>query len=207
MIAAAALLLLAVPGPSPGALAGLYEIRQMEMAGGLELRRDGHFRYAFSYGAVDEEATGEWKFDGKDIRLTTSPMPKPPTFELVRDDPAPRGELYLELENPGFEWGHPLQALATSDMKQAFEIDADEHGHVDLAGRPAIVAISPLMPVYGPTKDIFRLSTDRGHRLLFRFHRNDLGKAAFSGERLQVRPDALVMSRYDAQIRFIRVRP
>ena len=41
------------------------------------------------------------------------------------------------------------------------------------------------MPVYGPTGDIFPLSADRGHRLLFRFHANDLGKARFDKEPLK----------------------
>lgn len=179
----------------------------MEMAGGLELKRDGQFRYAFSYGAVDEEAAGDWSFDGKSVRLTTKPAPKLPSFELVRDDPAPKGELYLKLEDPGFEWGHPLEALASTDLKEAFEVEADENGRVDLTGKRPLVAITPMMPVYGPTQDIFRLSSDRGHRLLFRFHRNDLGKAAFKGEALRLSPGGLVMTRYDTEIRFIRVGP
>ena len=56
-------------------LAGIYEIHQMEMGGGLELRADGHFRYAFTYGAVDEESEGDWASDGKAVRLTSRPMP------------------------------------------------------------------------------------------------------------------------------------
>jgi hypothetical protein len=207
MIAIAALVLLAAPQPSREAVAGLYEIRQMEMAGGLELKRDGHFRYVFSYGAVDEEAAGTWLFDGKTVRLTSDPMPKLPSFELVRDDPAPRGELYLKLEDPGFEWGHSLEALATADMKEAFKIEADEDGRVDLDGKPPVIAVSPLIPVYGPTRDVFKLSGDRGHRLLFRFHRNDLGKAPFKDQPLEISSSGLILNRYDAEIRFIRVRP
>lgn len=179
----------------------------MEMAGGLELKRDGHFRYVFTYGALDEEAAGDWRYDGKSLRLTTRPIPKRPSFELVRDDPAPRGQLYLKLEDPGFDWGQPLEALGTSDMNQAFEISADEAGRVDLAGKPRLVLIAPLMPVYGPTGDTFSLKGDGGHRLLFRFHRNDLGKVAFADEPLKLSPDGLVMNRYDTEIRFIRVQP
>lgn len=209
MVFAAALLAIAAPATAlaPAKLAGLYEIHQMEMGGGLELRRDGHFRYAFSYGAVDEEGEGDWSFDGKVVRLTSEPMPKKPSFELVSDTPAPKGELYMTLEDPGFEWGHPLEALATEDMKSGFEIDADDTGRVDLSGKPAIAAIAPLMPVYGPTGEIFRLDPERGHRLLFRFHRNDLGKAGFDREPLSLDGSGLVMHRYDAEIRFIRVHP
>ena len=55
MIAFAALLLVAALEPAKASPAGLYELRHMEMAGGLELKPNGHFRYALSYGAVDEE--------------------------------------------------------------------------------------------------------------------------------------------------------
>jgi hypothetical protein len=143
-------------------VAGVYETHQIEVAAALELKPDGHFRYALSYGAVDEEAEGDWTFDGKAVRLTSNPMPKAPSFELVRDDPAPKGELSMTLEDPGFAWGHGLEALARAESNRLFEISADDSGHVDLTGRPPVQAIAPEMPVYGPTGQLFPLSTDRG---------------------------------------------
>ena len=78
-LAAGAALLLAVPAcataEAPRQFAGLYRINQMEMAGGLELRADGRFRYAFDYGAVSEEAQGKWAVEGSTVLLTTDPMP------------------------------------------------------------------------------------------------------------------------------------
>jgi len=56
-------------------VAGLYEVDQMEMGGGLELRPDGRFRYALEYGAVSEEAEGSWTLADGTVRLTTNPMP------------------------------------------------------------------------------------------------------------------------------------
>jgi|1186.fasta_scaffold04443_3 hypothetical protein len=197
-------LLLAAAPLSP---VGLYETHQMEMAGGLELRKDGHFRYGFSYGAVDEEGQGDWTFDGKTVFLSSKPMPKAPAFELVRDDSAPKGELYLTLEDPGFEWGHGLEVIAADAQKNGFEVMADDSGHVDLSGKPSIVAVAPEMPVYGPTGNIFPLSEDRGHRLLFRFHRNDLGKARFDKEALHLNGRDLLLDRYDTAIRFVKVQP
>jgi hypothetical protein len=207
MIALAALLLVAAPAHAKASPAGLYELQQMEMAGGLELKQDGHFRYALSYGAVDEEGQGDWTFDGKAVRLTSNPMPTAPSFELVRDDPAPKGDLYITLQDPGFEWGHPLEAIAADAAKRGFEISADDSGRVDLTGKPSIVALAPEMPVYGPTGDIFPLSADRGHRLLFRFHANDLGKARFDKELLKKDGADLLMERYDTSFRFVKVRP
>lgn len=211
MIAIAALLMAAAPAPSHGLttakLVGTYQTHQMEMGGGLELKRGGHFRYGLSYGAVDEEAQGDWTFDGKTVRLTSNPMPKAPSFELVRDEALPKGELYMTLEDPGFQWGHPLEAIATMDQKHGFEISADDTGRVDLTGKPPVAAIAPEMPVYGPSGQIFPISPERGHRLLFRFHANDMGKVAFHAQPLVVDGQGLVMERYDAQIRFIRARP
>jgi hypothetical protein len=201
------LLAAAVAAPASPAPVGLYEIHQMEMAGGLELKRDGHFRYALTYGAVDEEGEGDWTLDGDTVRLTSNPMPKAPSFELVRDDPAPKGELYLRLEDPGFEWGHPLEAMASDEAQRGYELSADDSGRVDLTGKPPMVAIAPEMPVFGPTGDIFLLSRDRGHRMLFRFHRNDLGKARFDKEPLTRNGTDLLLERYDTKIRFVKVRP
>ncbi len=205
VIAAAGLFAMsAAPAPSP---AGMYETHQMEVAAGLELKPDHHFRYALSYGAVDEEGEGDWTFDGNKVLLTSNPMPKAPSFELVRDDPAPKGQLYMTLEDPGFEWGHPLEAIGTNDSKAGFEISADDSGRVDLGGKPAVVAIAPEMPVFGPTGQIFQLSQDRGHRLVFRFHRNDLGRARFDREPLEQRDGDLLLKRYDTLFRFVKVRP
>ncbi len=202
------LLLSAAAVPAGDSIAGLYQSQQMEIGAALELRKDGHFRYQLDYGAVSEGAEGDWTFDGKTVRLTSKPMPKAPNFELVRDDPAPKGELYLSLEDPGFEWGHSLEAIAKIQGKEeGFEVSAGEGGLVDLTGKPPIEAVAPLMPVYGPTGDIFPVSADRGHKLLIRFHRNDLGKAAFRDEPLKLDGTALVLSRYDAEICFLRARP
>ena len=73
-VLAVALLLAAAP-PAGEKVDGLYEINQMEMAGGLELRTDGRFRYALEYGAVSEEAEGIWTMGDGTVRLTTDPMP------------------------------------------------------------------------------------------------------------------------------------
>lgn len=202
------LLLGAAPAPASDSVAGLYQSQQMEIGAALELRKDGHFRYQLDYGAVSEGAEGDWTFDGKTVRLTSNPMPKAPSFELVRDEPASKGELYMTLEDPGFEWGHGLEALAKVRGEQkGFEISAGDGGRVDLTDKPPIEAIAPEMPVYGPTGDIFPLSPDHGHKLLFRFHHNDLGKAAFRGEPLVLDGKALLLSRYDAKIRFLRAAP
>jgi hypothetical protein len=75
MEALAALLLGASPPPAVDAIAGLYETDQMEVAAALELQKGGRFRYVLDYGAVSERGEGDWKFDGRSVRLTSNPMP------------------------------------------------------------------------------------------------------------------------------------
>jgi len=74
-----AAILLAAPGcamaEAPAQVAGLYEINQMEMAGGLELQPSGRFRYGFDYGAVSEVSEGKWTVENGTVLLTTDPMP------------------------------------------------------------------------------------------------------------------------------------
>ena len=79
-LAAGAALLLApacATAEAPRQAAGLYEINQMEVAGGLELRPDGRFRYGLDYGAVSEQSEGLWATEGSAVLLTTDPMPPP----------------------------------------------------------------------------------------------------------------------------------
>ena len=193
---------------APASVAGLYQAHQIEVGAALELSKDGHFRYQLDYGAVSEKAAGTWTFDGKTVRLTSNPMPKAPNFELVRDDPAPKGELVILVEPPGFgEEGYRLDAIGVdSDSGEKGLVSADQQGKVD-SGPHRLASVDPLVPVYGNVGGHFPLSPDRGHHLLLRFHPNDIGRAAFDKEPLELTPGGLVFTRYDAEIRFVRVRP
>ena len=196
----AAVLLLA-----PAAIAGLYQAHQMEVGAALELQKNGHFRYQLDYGAVSESAEGDWTFDGKTVRLTTRPKPSPPSFELVRDDPAPAGEVSLAVEPPGFgAEGYRLDAIGTDAASGGKGlVTTNDQGRIE-AGGHSLSAIEPLVPVYGTPAGHFALSSERGHHLLLRFHANDLGRAAFDGEPLAFTSHGLVLNRYETQIRFIR---
>ena len=80
MLAATLALVTAVPACASvergREIAGMYEIDQMEMAGGLLLQADGRFGYSLDYGAVSEVSVGAWTVEGDTILLTTQPMPK-----------------------------------------------------------------------------------------------------------------------------------
>ena len=188
--------------------AGLYEINQMEMAGGLELRPDGRFRYALEYGAVSEEGAGKWTIDGSRVLLTSDPMPRSPDFELIKDDPAPKGELYVTVAPSQFgNWtDHPKIGLLEEKARDLRIVDLEEDGRVPLNDwwPTSIVLITP---IYMDEGSYFRLADERGHRMHFRFVPNDLGKARFDGELLAEDEGNLVLDRYDAKIIFKRVQP
>lgn len=196
-------LLAAVP-----ATAGLYEARQMEVGAALELQKNGHFRYQLDYGAVSEAAEGQWVVKGGTLFLTTWPRPHLPSFELVRDDLAPVGEVSIELEPPGFgEEGYRIEAIATDAAtgKRGLVV-ADQQGRIESGGHK-LSSIEPLVPVYETIGGHFALASARGHHLLLRFHANDLGKAAFNREPLALTARSLILKRYGTEIRFTRVRP
>ena len=205
---AAILALTAAAPPDAPSVAGMYEIRQMELAGGLELQPNGHFRYGFTYGAVDEEAEGDWRFDGEAVRLTSRPMPKEPTFDLVTDTPAPRCTLAVSVDWGRFGWQSPPDLLvAYADApKQLHLVQPDERGSVHL-DNCAVATIMPLVPMFGVAGAPIALSPATGHKLALRFVPNQLGHVAFRDEPLKLDGSTLVMQRYDAEIRFLRVRP
>lgn len=61
---------LAASDAHPAKLAGTYDGGQVEIASGLELTKDGRFRYGLSYGALDEVAAGTWATAGDAVTLT-----------------------------------------------------------------------------------------------------------------------------------------
>jgi hypothetical protein len=124
---------------APASVAGLYQAQQMEVGAALELQKGGHFRYQLDYGAVSEQAEGDWSFDGKTVRLTTMPMPRQPNHELVRDDPAPKGELTMTVEPPGFGADYRVDAVAVDAATgEKGLVTTESNGRVDTGGRAPV---------------------------------------------------------------------
>jgi hypothetical protein len=197
-----------VAGPSSPSPAGRYETHQMEMAGGLELQPGGHFRYAFTYGAIDEASEGDWRLDGDTVRLTSKPMPIEPSFDLVRDTPAPKCTLSLTIDWGKFGWSSaPDVLVAFADSPKVLHLaQPDERGTVHLPNC-AVATLVPIVPMFGVAGTPLTLSPATGHRLSLRFRPNDLGHVAFRNEPLKLDGASLVMERYDAEIRFLRDAP
>jgi len=112
------------------------------------------------------------------------------------------------VEPPDWTWAHLLGAdksaapliVVLAGLQDPVRMEAGEAGRVPLEGMVA-TAIRPLVPIYGIAGREIPLAHG-GHRLLVRFHANDLGKAVFDKEPLAIEDGSLLMRRFDAVIRF-----
>ena len=189
--------------------AGLYLVHQMEMGGALELSSSGHFRYELDYGAVSESAEGDWLIDEAAVRLTSDPMPREPDFVLIRDNPAPAGELYVAVENDGDNWSGLTVLVTAEGHEKPLLLYANEDGRVSVPGARRAASVKMLLPVDetgGEPVEPVKLSADRGHRLLFKLEPNAVGKAPLRDERLVIEGSSLILYRYDSKIIFQRLR-
>lgn len=181
---------------------GLYDGGQSELAAALELQPGGRFRYALTYGALDERAEGRWAERDGAVLLTTEPAPKPPRFPVISDSAAPDGKLYVSMQNPEALGGFSLTLRVRYAGSEAFDfLEADEDGAVPLAPGKTIVELVPALPIYDQVAQPYRLSPG-GHRIVFGFEPNDLFVAAFSGEQVIIEGKELVLRRHDRVIRF-----
>jgi hypothetical protein len=134
-------------------------------------------------------------------------MPKLPEFALVKDEPAPVGDLYVAVEDAGFGTWTPLSVIVTVDgIDRPVGLYAEDNGQVVAPDGHRVTSLKLLMPVYETGGEPLQLSSDRGHRLLFKIVPNDMGKAPFHGEPLEIKGTAMVMHRYDAEIIFRRTK-
>ncbi|MBS0505430.1 MAG: hypothetical protein JSS55_16865 [Proteobacteria bacterium] len=199
---AAFFLFLTAPAFAASPLAGDYDGSRAEIAAALQLLPNGNFRYFLSYGALDEQAAGQWvEKDGK-VLLTSRPTPKAPAFDIVSDKVSADGKLHVALDNPDALGGFSLtvRLIYPGRDKPTF-VEADEDGVVTLPPGPPPAAIVPDLPVFDTPIVPYSLK-GAGRALVFHFAPNDLGIADFRDEPLAVENGELLLRRYDTAIRF-----
>jgi len=179
-------------------LAGTYLANQMEVGAALELSGDGHFRYQLDYGAVSESASGTWSSDGRSVLLTSEPMPVAPAYEVIADEPLPRGKLAIHVAEPDSPYFDSLDVAIEREGSTVEVVRIGREETIDLTGG---VAVTPLVPVLDTPGGRVALSSERGHRLILKFHPNDLGLARFDRESLAIDDGDLLLKRYELTIR------
>lgn len=82
-LACASLLSLSIPAVAAdqAALAGHYYLQGVtEVGSELLLKKDGRFEWMLSYGAVDQQASGDWRVAGEEVTLVSGNGGKEPQF-------------------------------------------------------------------------------------------------------------------------------
>ena len=194
-------------GGEAAALAGVYDGHQMEVAAALELKANGRFRYALSYGALDEEAQGKWTAAAGIVSLTSDRVVAP-RFVLISQTKGPDGALKIDLDAPkGLSPQNFSALIATKDGKARVEQFSDDGLSWSFANDNPPVAIRVGLPVFEVASDPLKLDPSAGFSLHYRFEPNDLGKADFEATALKVVDGELLLERHGLKLRFKRVRP
>jgi hypothetical protein len=198
---------IAVPAiAQPASLVGIYDGHQMEMAAGLELRADGRFRYALSYGALNEEAAGKWTISGNRVLLTSDPL-RAPRFVLVSRGKGVDGLLQVNVEVPNGLSRQYFDALITKTNGETERKQLAETGlSLPFTRDTAPTGIRMLFAVYGVASEPLKLDSNSGYAVRFRFEPNDLGKVDFQATPLTIVNGDLLLDRHGRTIKFKRTR-
>jgi hypothetical protein len=183
-------------------LVGTYDGHQMEIAAGLELKDDHHFRYGLSYGALDEEAAGTWTVQGDQLLLTSDPV-VPPRFVLVSQSSGTDAKLQINLDVPTGMSQQYFDALITNTNGETEQKQLGENGLVlefPSTSKPANLRM--LLSIFDVVSEPVKLDSNSGYSLRFRFEPHDLGKVAFQATPLKIVGGELLLDRHGRTIRF-----
>lgn len=191
---------------APASLVGDYDGGQMEMAAGLSLKADGRFEYGLSYGALDEEASGRWTADDRQVALTSDPV-TPPKLAVIGQKVGPPQTLRITLSLPGqfnrqYFDAHILLADGQA-LEQQLGMD-DTAIPFDPANPPVKVALG--LDIFEVASPYYAIDPAKGYQIDFKFDPNDLGKVDFKGTPLRREGPDLMLDRYGRTIRFRRLK-
>lgn len=191
----------------PAPVAGTYDGSQTEMAATLELGEDGRYRYAMSYGAVDEFSSGTWTRKDGGVVLNSDPSTAP-QFELLGTETgsAPQDAVRVHLEGLGNLPLSLFSVIVERGDGTSTTVDFSDAG-VDIPVSPAdgTISISLALPMYEIRGEPITVAQPAGKALYFAFHANDLGFKQFKDTLLFESDGMFLLERYDRQIVFRKV--
>ncbi len=184
---------------APATLVGEYHLTGVrEAAGALELGANGRFRYALTYGALDETSEGVWHQQGPRIFLTTDPKPRPPSFTVASAEPGKPGVFQLRLENPA---GQPIPNIEIRTTFKSGETDSamtrtspetDHWMEADIDAQRIPVSLQFHIPVFEIDSQPIPIDVTKARRYRVVLDPADLGVRDFQDWALDVRQDMLV---------------
>lgn len=201
-------LLIASSAGAPASAAGVegrYRlVGEQDVASELLLTGDGRFAYGLAAGALDEQAEGRWTSDGKVVKLTTEPTPKPAEFTVATAARTSEAPLRLRVTSPD---GH---GIAGVDFVIGFDSGPPTGGYTQEYGwtmeqeerrLPQWIELS--VPMYSLKSQRFPIDATRANDLGFVLIPNDLGTVDFEELPLIIEPDRLVMQRYGGSLTYV----
>jgi hypothetical protein len=208
----ACLLALLLPAPPAAAAernpAGDYRlVGEQDVASGLQLGRDGRFRYFLAAGALDERAEGRWSSDRGVVTLVTEPAPRPPQFERSAPTKTQGSALSVRVSSPRGSGIAGVDLRVGFDEGEIVESYTQEDGWSLPAGEKRIPRwIELAVPMHGLASPRFPIDPASGNALAFTLVPNDLGVIDFDGIRVEIAGKALIVHRGAARLRYERVR-
>jgi hypothetical protein len=182
---------------------GTYIAHEPEIAAQLDLDAGGRFHYALAYGALDEMADGQWRWDGGHLLLASDPV-TPPEVTLLSDEALADNRLQVDLDLPdGIALQYFNVVLVQPDGGlRGLQFAADGLDvALDPAHAPAALRID--LPALDFSSRSFPLKPG-GHSLKLRFVPHDLGKAVLTDQPLTEEGSSLLLERHDRKIAFKR---
>ena len=185
--------------------AGHYRlVGEQDVASELVLKEDGHFLYVLAAGALDEHAEGRWTSDGKTVRLTTEPKPRPAVFRAGPTARTAEVPFRLRVTWPdgrgipgvdfaiGFDSGPSVTDYTQED---GWSLPPDEKRNVRW--------IEFALPMYALTSQRFAVDLTMANDLTFVIEANDLGMADFKELPLTIGQGKLLMHRYGGTLTYV----
>lgn len=209
LLAIAMIFCAAAADAQPSPIVGLYRAEAgPDTASMLELREDGHFRYQFSEGAVDEGAEGQWRATTTGAELETLPHPKPPDYALREEAPVEGTPFSLHVVGPNGD------GIAAIDFRLGFTNGEIEEAYTQSYGwslnpddkrQPAWIELSE--PFYGTKSPRFPLPARKtAMAICVIFTPNDLGVAPFLQTPLTMKDDGIVLHWRGREIPYRRIK-
>ena len=207
------LALVALPASAQD-LAGRYRLAEgPDVAGQLELRKDGRFGYELAAGALDERAQGRWERKGtpghEQACLTTEPTPRPAE---LRPAPAPANQAATVRVTWASDQADDGRGVAGVEFVIGFDQGGTVDGYTQEDGwtlpadeqrRPRWIVM--LEPIYRTPLARAPFPADgRFHAVLVP---NDMGVVNFRQACLERREDLFILHRQEGEMKFRRAAP
>jgi hypothetical protein len=186
-------------------VAGHYYLQgEREVGSELMLTADGRFQYMFAYGALDESGEGQWRVQDGNVVMQSDGAARKASVTLASSSGTATDSIVFVVEDSA---GHILPNL-TLDFSRAgksrFTVQTTREGYTLNFRRgmpPSEIGIGITMlefrvgfPLTGAVHAKYRFIFDPG----------DLGTRRFEAERLRIEDGALIMTRNDHPMRYVR---